>query len=100
MGCRQPRKRWLSSSVFNNAGLNPDVRIVAFGSLDPLTLPLDLQRYHRVVNPDGFSDVVQWLSGVGVAVPARGEVSASGQGRRTRSSNQLRFLTCSDNNRL
>ena len=53
----------IEQRIYNKAGLNPDIRIVAFDRLDPLTLPLALQRYHYFVDPNDFSDLTHWLTG-------------------------------------
>jgi len=54
----------IEQRLYNSAGVNPDVRIVAFGPVDPLAVPLDLQRYHRFADPDQFADLLHWLTGI------------------------------------
>ena len=60
----------IQQRIYNGAGVNPDIRIVTFDRSDPLTLPLDLQRYHCFVDPDDFSDLTYWLTGTAPIVAA------------------------------
>ena len=53
----------IQQRIYNNAGVNSDIRIVTFDHLDLLTLPLDLQRYHYFRDPDDFSNLTHWLTG-------------------------------------
>jgi len=58
----------IEQRLYNVAGVSSDIRIITFAQIDPLTLPLDLQRYHRFADPAGFGDLVNWLS-AGEAAP-------------------------------
>jgi len=48
--------------LYNGSGVNPDIRIVSFNILEDHVVPLDLQRYHRFVDPRDFADLVRWLT--------------------------------------
>jgi hypothetical protein len=55
--------------LYNAAGINPDIRIVAFEALASHEVPLDLQRYHRFQDPADFANLVAWLTGAAPAPP-------------------------------
>ena len=59
----------IQQRLYNKAGENPDIRIVAFDRSD-LTLPLELQRYHYFVDPNDSSDLTHWLTGTAPIVAA------------------------------
>jgi hypothetical protein len=58
----------IEQRLYNVAGVSPDIRIVTFTELDPTTIPLDLQRYHRFLIPSDFGDLVHWVTGIAPAV--------------------------------
>ena len=53
----------IEQRLYNAAGALRNIRIVAFEDLDPTSLPLDLQSYHRFVVPKQAKDLVGWLKG-------------------------------------
>lgn len=48
--------------LYNQAGVSPNIRIVTFAEMDPLSVPLNLQRYHRFLDPRDFTDLLKWLT--------------------------------------
>lgn len=60
----------IEQRLYNTQGISPDIRIVCFDPVDPLTLPLDLQRYHRFESPRDLADLVSWLNGTVTGIPA------------------------------
>jgi hypothetical protein len=60
----------IEQRLYNSAGVNPDVRMVTLAPLDPLAVPLDLQRYHRFRHPEDTGDLISWLTAAPGADPA------------------------------
>jgi len=59
--------------LYNRAGIAKAIRIVTFAELDHSTVPLDLQRYHRFLDPRDFAALQHWLTGVASGVQAVGD---------------------------
>jgi len=53
----------IEQRLYNQRGVASDIRIVCFDKVDPATLPLDLQRYHRFDAVDDAAAIVNWLKG-------------------------------------
>jgi SEFIR domain len=56
--------------LYNVGGVNPDIRIVSFEVLEQDAIPIDLQRYHRFVDPNDFATLVRWLTDGASAIRA------------------------------
>jgi hypothetical protein len=53
----------IEQRLYNVGGVTADIRIVSFAKLENHAVPLDLQRYHRFVDPGDFAQLVTWIAG-------------------------------------
>ncbi|MGI8427463.1 MAG: SEFIR domain-containing protein [Actinomycetota bacterium] len=60
----------IEQRLYNVGGVSPDIRIVAFARIEDTAMPIDLQRYHRFLDPADFAGLVHWLTGIAPAVVA------------------------------
>ena len=59
----------IAQLLYNVAGVNPFVRIVAFDPADAQGIPLDLQGYHRFDPARDLAAIIAWITGAVPAVP-------------------------------
>jgi hypothetical protein len=69
----------INQRLYNAAGVTGEIRIALFEPLDPVTLPLDLQGFHRFNSIQDFDAICRWIKGES-AIPEAGHPAAAAGG--------------------